>query len=70
MWNVLILASGSRVGSLMVLVCEGGTVLVVEVPDTDAKLRIEDRKAGRVAVKRREVVRRAAMVEGSGVDRG
>jgi len=43
-------------------------VAVVEVPDTDAKLRIEERKAGRVAAKRREVVRRAAMVEGS-VDR-
>jgi hypothetical protein len=52
------------VGSLMVLVWDGGTVPVV-APPTDAKLRIEERKAGRVAVKRREVVRRAAMVEGS-----
>ena len=52
-------------GSLIVLVWDGGTAQAVEVPDTDAKLRIEERNVGRVAVKRRELVRRAAMVEGS-----
>jgi len=50
---------------LIVLVWDGGTAPAVEVPDTDAKLRIEERNVGRVAVKRRELVRRAAMVEGS-----
>ena len=71
MWKVLVFASGSSACSLTVLVLDGGTAPVVEVPvpPTVAKLRIDDLKAGRLAAKRREVVRRVAMLV-SGVGAG
>jgi hypothetical protein len=70
MWKVLILLSGSAAGSLIVLVLEGGVTLEVEWPSpmgpTDAIVRKgiakDERMAGRVAAKSREVVRRAAIV--------
>ena len=56
------MASGSLLGSLIVVVCEGGTAPVVA---TEAMPRIEDLlKAGRLAAanRRRDVVRREAIV--------
>jgi hypothetical protein len=67
MWKVLVFASGSFAGSCIVLVFEGGTKPVSDVPlpPTDAKPRIEDLKVGRAMAVRREAVRREAMVEWS-----
>ena len=66
MWKVFVFASLSGVGSLRVEVCEEGVVLGLEYGSpTEAIVLIWVLKTGaaRVALKRREVVRRADMVE-------
>lgn len=70
MWNVLILDSGSAAGSFTVVVCVGGTAPVVVAPVAVAIVRIWNLKTGRVAAKSREVLRRAAIVEGRVDDAG
>jgi hypothetical protein len=63
MWKVLIFASGSWVGSLIVEDWEAGTAPPFAVSETDAKLRIDCLNAGREAAKRRDVALRLAIVD-------
>jgi hypothetical protein len=68
MWKVLIRDSESGTGSLTVLVFDGGVGFTLEasasLDPTEAKDRaaIEDRNAGRAAVRRRVEERRDAIV--------
>lgn len=61
------MASGSLAGSWIVEVCDAGVALCTGCPLVVVAMpraMNEDRIAGRVAAKSREVVRRAAMVGG------